>query len=52
MHHMIHGSKTEVIPSLSRVLDIGSTSGTDIALGLVNGLKLSIEKKWEVKHVD
>lgn len=44
MHHMIHGSKTEVISSLSRVLDIGSTSGTDIALGLVNGLKLSIER--------
>lgn len=43
MNHMIHGSKTEVISSLSRVLDIGSTSGTDIALGLVNGLKLSIE---------
>lgn len=44
MHHMIHGSETEVISSLSRVLAIGSTSGTDIALGLVNGLKLSIER--------
>ena len=44
MHHMIHGSKTEVISRLSRVLGTGSTSGTDIALGLVNGLKLSIER--------
>lgn len=48
MQHMIHGSKTEVIRSLTRVLDIGSTSGTDIALGLVKGLKLSLDKKWEV----
>lgn len=39
------GSEESMRASLGSVLNIGSTSGTDIAIGIVSGLELSAEKK-------
>lgn len=47
------GSEGSVKASLSSVLNIGSTSGTDIATGILSGLGLSVQKKkLEVSYVD
>lgn len=40
---LIHGSRDRMFSSLSTVLDIGSSSGSDIALGLVKGLELNLK---------
>lgn len=42
----IEGSSQETILSLAEVLGIGSSSGTDIALGLIHGLELNLEQSW------
>lgn len=39
LNNLINGSEDELILSLTKVLNIGSSSGTDIALGLVAGLE-------------
>lgn len=39
---LFRGSEEELILSLRRVLAIGSTSGTDIALGIVAGLEMNM----------
>ncbi|WP_019637904.1 DUF2877 domain-containing protein [Paenibacillus fonticola] len=40
------GSEAAMVRSLQSVLNIGSTSGTDLATGIVSGLELSAEKSW------
>lgn len=42
MEALFRGSEEELICSLRRVLAIGSTSGTDIALGIVAGLEMNM----------
>jgi hypothetical protein len=42
MEALFRGSEEELILSLRRVLAIGSTSGTDIALGIVAGLEMNM----------
>ncbi|MFO1445385.1 DUF2877 domain-containing protein [Bacillus sp. Bva_UNVM-123] len=42
VHSIINGSEEELILSLNKVLTIGSSSGTDIALGLVAGLEANL----------
>ncbi|WP_052759688.1 DUF2877 domain-containing protein [Paenibacillus sp. DMB20] len=42
-HSLIHGSRDGMLSSLSAVLDIGSSSGSDIALGLAKGLELNLK---------
>ena len=39
---VFYGNEDELILSLNKVLSIGSTSGTDIALGLISGLEANI----------
>jgi len=43
VHSIINGNEEELILSLNNVLNIGSTSGTDIALGLVAGMEVNIK---------
>jgi len=40
---MLSGTETESIQALKKVLAIGSSSGTDIALGLISGLEANIK---------
>ncbi|MNO42581.1 hypothetical protein D3C76_327740 [compost metagenome] len=42
MEALFRGSEEELISSLRRVLAIGSTSGTDIALGIIAGLEMNM----------
>lgn len=42
MEALFRGSEEKLISSLRRVLAIGSTSGTDIALGIVAGLEMNM----------
>lgn len=42
----IEGGVQQMIVSLTAVLSIGSSSGTDIALGLIDGLELNLEQSW------
>lgn len=42
MEALIRGSEEELTGSLRRVLAIGATSGTDIALGMVAGLEMNM----------
>lgn len=46
LRDLMDGSEDSLSVSLGSVLDIGSTSGTDIAIGIVSGLELSAEKSW------
>lgn len=41
--HLIYGTRESLIPSLTRVLAIGSTSGTDIVAGIVSGFELNLQ---------
>ncbi|MGE7908561.1 DUF2877 domain-containing protein [Lysinibacillus xylanilyticus] len=43
VHALLHGSMEDSIESLKSVLSIGSSSGTDIALGLLSGLEANIK---------
>ncbi|PEJ57143.1 hypothetical protein CN692_14425 [Bacillus sp. AFS002410] len=43
IHSLINGTEEDLILSLNKVLNIGSSSGTDIALGLVCGLEAKIK---------
>jgi hypothetical protein len=43
IHSLINGTEEDLILSLNKVLNIGSSSGTDIALGLVCGLEANIK---------
>ncbi|KAB2332255.1 DUF2877 domain-containing protein [Cytobacillus depressus] len=43
VNSLITGNKEELILSLNNVLNIGSSSGTDIALGLVSGMEMNIK---------
>ncbi|MED4582882.1 DUF2877 domain-containing protein [Brevibacillus choshinensis] len=43
LQSIISGTTEEVVLSLGHVLNIGSSSGTDMALGLLSGLELQIE---------
>ncbi|WP_342546207.1 DUF2877 domain-containing protein [Lysinibacillus sp. FSL K6-4013] len=43
IHTILYGTEVESIEALRRVLAIGSSSGTDIALGLISGLEANIE---------
>lgn len=43
LHSLLDGTQEELILSLDKVVSIGSSSGTDIALGLICGLELNIE---------
>ena len=43
IHAILYGTEVESIEALRRVLAIGSSSGTDIALGLIRGLEANIE---------
>ncbi|QED49127.1 DUF2877 domain-containing protein [Cytobacillus dafuensis] len=43
VHAIMKGKDEELILSLNKVLNIGSSSGTDIALGLVCGLEANIK---------
>ncbi|WP_339317263.1 DUF2877 domain-containing protein [Paenibacillus sp. FSL R10-2734] len=42
MEALFRGSEEELLLALNRVLAIGSTSGTDIALGIVSGLEMNM----------
>lgn len=41
---LLHGDPANIRPALEGVLQIGSTSGTDIALGLVSGFRLHLQR--------
>lgn len=43
LHSLTGGTREEVVLSLGNVLSIGSSSGTDMALGLICGLELNME---------
>ncbi|MCL6574357.1 MAG: DUF2877 domain-containing protein, partial [Bacillus sp. (in: Bacteria)] len=43
INSIISGNEKDLSLSLNRVLNIGSTSGTDIVLGLVSGLKANLK---------
>jgi hypothetical protein len=45
IYHALYGSEAELISSLNKVLTIGSSSGTDIAQGIVSGLEVNIKIK-------
>jgi hypothetical protein len=45
LHSAINGDQKELLSSLEKVLNIGSSSGTDIALGLVSGLETILKIK-------
>jgi hypothetical protein len=45
LHLALTGEEHEVIPALNEVLKIGSSSGTDIALGIVSGLEVNLKLK-------
>ncbi len=40
---LIHGTRESLIPSLTRVFAIGSSSGTDIVAGIVSGFELNLQ---------
>jgi hypothetical protein len=42
MEALFRGSEEKLLLALDRVLAIGSTSGTDIALGIVAGLEMNM----------
>ncbi|WP_339171410.1 MULTISPECIES: DUF2877 domain-containing protein [unclassified Paenibacillus] len=46
LHSLMYESKENMLLGLSAVLDIGSSSGTDIALGIISGLNLNLEQRW------
>jgi hypothetical protein len=48
VHSVFYGSEQELIFSLKNVLKIGSSSGTDIALGIVCGLEANIKAGGKV----
>ncbi|WP_258280148.1 DUF2877 domain-containing protein [Paenibacillus sp. SC116] len=48
LHALASPNQDELINALSRVLNIGSSSGTDIALGLICGLEIHIENGGNV----
>ena len=41
--HLLYGAREGLIPSLDRVLAIGSTSGADIVAGIVSGFELNLQ---------
>ncbi|MFE8697580.1 DUF2877 domain-containing protein [Cytobacillus sp. FJAT-53684] len=41
--HLINGNEEELLLSLNKVLKIGSSSGTDIALGLIAGIEINLK---------
>ncbi|MFJ7373644.1 DUF2877 domain-containing protein [Lysinibacillus capsici] len=43
IHAILYGTEVESIEALRKVLAIGSSSGTDIALGLISGLEANIK---------
>ena len=43
LHSLMDGEEKEMIHALDNVLNIGSSSGTDIALGIVCGLEMNME---------
>ena len=43
IERLLHGTETDFLAPLARVLDIGSTSGSDIVAGIVSGLRLQLE---------
>lgn len=43
IHAILYGTEAESIEALRKVLAIGSSSGTDIALGLISGLEANIK---------
>ncbi|MEH7452591.1 DUF2877 domain-containing protein [Gottfriedia acidiceleris] len=43
IHSLLNGTEDDLILALTKVLNIGSSSGTDIALGLVCGLEAKIK---------
>lgn len=43
IHSLINGTERDLILSITKVLNIGSSSGTDIALGLVCGLEAKMK---------
>ncbi|NHC38367.1 DUF2877 domain-containing protein [Bacillus sp. MM2020_1] len=45
LHLALNGEEEHLISALQEVLKIGSSSGTDIALGLVSGLEVNIKIK-------
>jgi hypothetical protein len=45
VNSILYGTEEDLILSLNKVLKIGSSSGTDIALGIVAGLEVQI-KSW------
>lgn len=46
LHSIFHKSENEVKLNLNTILSIGSSSGTDIALGLFSGLDLIVKQRW------
>jgi hypothetical protein len=48
LHALIAGSQEELLLALDRVLNIGSSSGTDIATGLVRGLEININRGGKI----
>jgi hypothetical protein len=42
---LFYGKEEELFFSLNQVINIGSSSGTDIALGLVSGLEANIKQE-------
>ncbi|MFC5402660.1 DUF2877 domain-containing protein [Cohnella soli] len=42
----VEGIPEETTERLAEVLRIGSSSGTEIALGLIHGLELNLEQRW------
>ncbi|WP_155592858.1 DUF2877 domain-containing protein [Lysinibacillus cavernae] len=43
VHAILYGTEVDSIQALKKVLAIGSSSGTDIALGLISGLEANIK---------
>ncbi|SMQ62826.1 Protein of unknown function [Bacillus sp. OV166] len=43
VHSILNGEEDDLYLSLNKVLNIGSSSGTDIALGLVSGVKANLK---------
>lgn len=43
---LLYSDSSEAVSRLKPVLDIGSSSGTDIAVGLIAGLELNLEHNW------
>lgn len=45
IHALINGNRQQLVASLEAVLNIGSSSGTDIALGIIGGLQYIEENR-------